>query len=867
MQINNYGSYSGMEYIIKIKKPRKTLFNDKWVWRMAWLDARHNLTRLFLFISSIIIGIGALVAIDSFNTNLQEDINTNAKALLGADLNVRSNNAFEEETLALFDSIEYEQAMDVRFASMVLFLTPQGGTRLVQVVASEGNYPFYGKIETLPEDAMESLTQGRFAIVDESLAMQFEVSYDDSIKLGNLSFIVKGIVSSMPGTNAVAATFAPSIYISLEYLEQTGLIQYGSRYSYRRYFKTGTTEQADLLEKRLLPVIKKYSYSHSTVDDEKENMGEAFENLYRFFNLLGFVALILGCIGVASSIHIYVQQKKSFIAVLRCIGASAWQSFNIFFIQSMVLGLLGSIAGVLLGIGIQHLVPVMFGKYIPVEISVGIAWGAVLKGLLLGIFISGIFSFLPLSDIRNIPPLSVLRSDLNNDNKFSRMKMLVILLAILFPWVFAVIQTQSIRNGTAFMGALLGSFIVLTLVAKLIIFLVRKFFPSGWSFVWRQSLSNLFRPQNQTTVLVVVIGLGTFLVSTLLLIQHALLNQVEFMGSEERSNTVLFDIQPHQKQGVSDLVSTYQFPIQQLVPIVSTRLSKIRGKTIREIQKDTSDHIPNWSLTREYRITYRDSLIESEKIVKGKMISEVVQPNDTIWVSISENMAETLHVDIGDEVIFDVQGVPITTYIGSLREVDWQRIQTNFIFVFPKGVLEEAPQFYVLMTRTESKAKSAAFQQELVRKFPNVSVIDLRLILQTIDQFMDKVAYVIQFMALFSIVTGLIVLAGAVSNSKYVRLRENVLLRTLGAVKRQIVQMTLLEYGYLGILAGLTGITLSILGAWGLTWMFFDIRFVPDFIGLLVVWLSVTLLTMMIGWLNTRDVISKSPLEVLRKEV
>ena len=182
-------------------------------------------------------------------------------------------------------------------------------------------------------------------------------------------------------------------------------------------------------------------------------------------------------------------------------------------------------------------------------------------------------------------------------------------------------------------------------------------------------------------------------------------------------------------------------------------------------------------------------------------------------------------------------------------------------------MLEEAPQFYVLMTRTESKAKSAAFQQELVRKFPNVSVIDLRLILQTIDQFMDKVAYVIQFMALFSIVTGLIVLAGAVSNSKYVRLRENVLLRTLGAVKKQIVQMTLLEYGYLGILAGLTGITLSILGAWGLTWMFFDIRFVPDFIGLLVVWLSVTLLTMMIGWLNTRDVISKSPLEVLRKEV
>jgi putative ABC transport system permease protein len=426
---------------------------------------------------------------------------------------------------------------------------------------------------------------------------------------------------------------------------------------------------------------------------------------------------------------------------------------------------------------------------------------------------------------------------------------------------------QSLKNGTAFMGALLGSFLILLLVAKTLMFLVKKFFPVGWNFVLRQSLSNLFRPQNQTTVLVVVIGLGAFLVSTLLLIQNSLLNQVEFMGSEERPNTVLFDIQPAQKDAVVELVKNHDLPIQQLVPIVSTRLSMIKGRLIGDLQKDTSDHIPNWALTREYRVTYRDTLLNSEKIVKGELITDEVRTGDTIWVSISENMSESLKVDIGDEVIFDVQGVPITTYIGSLREVDWQRIQTNFIFVFPKGVLESAPQFYVLMTRSDSKTKGAAFQQDLVRQFPNVSAIDLHLILQTIDEFMSKVAYVIQFMAMFSIVTGLIVLAGAVINSKYIRLKENVLLRTLGALKKQIVQMTLLEYGYLGLLAGFTGIILSVLGAWGLTMLFFDINFVPDIVGLVIVWISVALMTMFIGWLNTRDIINKSPLEVLRKEV
>ena len=856
-----------MDYIIKIKKPYKNLFNDSWVWRMAFRDARNNFSKLFLFISSIIIGIAALVAIDSFNTNLQGDINNQAKDLLGADLTISASKEFEESTLLLFDSLEYEQAMDVRFASMVLFLTPQGGTRLVQVVAKEGDYPFYGKIDALPENAIDMLDRGRNVVIDESLAMQYEVSSGDSLKLGNLVFRVEGVVRNMPGTNAVAATFAPSVYISLDYLKETGLIQYGSRYNYKRYFKTPTIEEADLLLKDLRPEIKKQGYRFDTVQEEKEDLGEAFQNLYRFFNLLGFVALILGCIGVASSIHIYVQQKKTMVAVLRCMGASAWQAFNIFFIQSIVLGIIGSILGVLLGIAIQRLVPILFGSLIPVEITLDIVWLAVGKGLFLGFIISGIFSFLPLSNIRQVTPLMVLRSDDSGSRGFSKMRFFVILLAVVFPWLFAIDQTDSFLNGTAFMGALIGSFLVLTGVAKLIIFLVKKFFPSNWGFIWRQSLSNLFRPQNQTTVLVVVIGLGAFLVSTLLLIQNSLLNQVEFMGSEERPNTVLFDIRPNQKEEVVKLVESYDLPIQQLVPIVTTRLSKIKGIEVSELQKDTTDDIPNWALTREYRVTYRDSLIDSEKIVKGELLPEVLQPGDTIWVSISESMAEDLDVDIGSEVVFDVQGVPITSYIGSFREIDWQRIQTNFIFVFPMGVLEPAPQFYVLMTRSESQPQSAAFQQELVRTYPNVSAIDLKLILQTIDEFMGKVAYVIQFMALFSIVTGLIVLAGAVINSKYVRLKENVLLRTLGAVKKQIVGMTLLEYGYLGIFAGLTGILLAMASGWGLTLLFFDVNFVPDYPGLLVVWVSVALLTMTVGWLNTRSIINNSPLEVLRKEV
>jgi len=856
-----------VEYIIKIKKEGKNLLNDRWVWKMAWRDARRNFSRLFLFISSIIIGIAALVAINSFNINLQNDINLQAKDLLGADFIVKSNKAFEDNALIAFDTLPAEQSWDARMASMVLFVSAAGGTRLVQIVAIEGNFPFYGEAETLPQGSFNKVKSGKYSLLDENIAIQYEVSSDDSIKVGNVTFPVAGIVKNIPGGGGVNATFAPSVYIPMKYLEETGLIQFGSRVNYRRYFRAYREEDNERILEQLKPTLKKYGYSYETVKQRKESLGRGFENLFRFFNLLAFVALILGCIGVASSVHIYVQEKKDTVGVLRCLGASGWQAFNIFFIQTVILGFIGSLAGAFLGIIIQYLVPLVIGEYIPIDISVSISWISIGEGLLLGLIISILFSILPLVSVRNIPPLVVLRTGYESIKKFSKVRLLIILLTLLFPLVFAIYQTQSLINGLAFFAALVASFLCLTLVAKGLILFVRKFFPHQWGFIWRQSLANLFRPNNQTTVLVVVIGLGAFLVTTLQLVQNSLLNQVEFIGSGNRSNTVLFDIQPYQKDGVIELVKEYDFPIQQLAPIVTTRLSRVNGKTIKEIQQDTTDNIPNWSITREYRVTYRDSLIDSETLVKGDLMREVKSPDDSIKVSITDSMAENLELEIGDEVIFDVQGVPITTYIGSIRDVDWQRIQTNFIFVFPNGVLEKAPQFYVLMTKTDSKPQASKFQRELVIGYPNIAVIDLSLILATIDEFMSKVAFVIQFMALFSIATGLVVLAGAVINSKYIRLKENVLLRTIGAVKKQIVSMTLIEYGYLGLFAGLTGILLSLFASWGLAILFFDIIFFPDFASMLLIWVGVSMLTMIIGWLNTRSILNNSPLEVLRKEV
>ncbi len=851
-----------IEYIIKLKRETKSIFRDRWVWRMAWRDARHNFSRLFLFMTSLITGIAAVVSLDSLNQTLQNDINRNAKELLGADLVINSDKKFSKEVQAQFDSTKLEQASEADMASMVLFLN-NNQSRLIRLVALSGPFPFYGQIETLPTNAYQKLSEGKFAMLDETLASQFEVSSGDSLRIGNTVFTVSGTVSKIPGGGGIMASFTPSVYISLNELDSTRLVQYGSRVNYKKFLKTTSEAELEATVKTLEPLLKKYGHSYETVERRKEGLGKGFLSVYRFFSLLAFVALILGCIGVASSVHIYAREKREEVAVLRCVGSSGWQAFNIFFIQIFVLGMVGSIIGSLLGVGIQQILPFFIKDLIPFDVGFELSWSSLLLGLLIGTLVSVLFSILPLISVRFVPPLTVLRATPAKQQRFSKVQFVAIVLIILFPLGFAALQTKSLLTGAYFFLGLTAALGCLTLVAMFLLYLVKRFFPNNAGFILRHSLSSLFRPNNQTRVLLVTIGLGAFIISTLNIIEQSMLGQVEFTGQENQSNTILFDIQPGQRAGVIKLMEENKLKVNQVVPIVTCRISEVKGRTVEALQKDTTDKIPNWSLTREYRVTYRDTLHHSEELVKGELQHKT---GDSIWVTISEGMEENLNATIGDSIVFDVQGVPMAARISGIRKVDWPKDPPNFIFVFPTGILEEAPQIFVTATRINDQQQANNFQHQLVMQFPNVSLIDLRLILSTVNDLFNKLGLVIRFLALFSIVTGLVVLAGAVINSKFLRIKENVLLRTIGARTRQIIKITLIEYAWLGLFSALTGILLSLGSGFLLAKFFFEITFAFDWKELLTIGFGVVLLTMLIGWFNSREVINTPPLQVLRKE-
>ena len=855
--------------------------NTSWLWRMAWRDSRRSRSRLLLFTASIVMGIAALVAINSFGDNLRGDIDKQARNLLGADIVISSSKVHSDTLQILMDSVasvSIDTAKEVGFASMVFFPKTEG-TRLINVRALQGDYPFYGKLTTEPASAARSFQDGKKALVDQSLLIQYGVEVGDSVKIGRVVFLIAGKLIQIPGQNAVASTVAPSVYIPNSYLPATGLIQKGSRVRYSYYYKLPTGVDSEAFEDVVQPRFRKEGMRVETVEDRKQSVSRAFRNVERFLNLVSFIALLLGCVGVASAIHIYVKEKIPSVAVLRCLGAKGSQAFYIFLIQISVMGFLGAVAGATLGVLIQRVLPAVLMEFLPFEASLSISWPSVFQGILTGLSIAVLFALLVLLPIRHISPLNTLRASFeqNGEGTKDKLRWLIIALIGLAVYGFAFWQMRRPLEALFFSLGIGVAFLILAGVARLVIWMVKKYFPSSANYLWRQSLANLYRPNNQTLILVVCIGLGTALITQLFFIQDMLLSQVEMTGTNEQPNMVLFDIQTSQKDQIADLTEEMELPLLQQVPIVTMRLENVNGRSRAEILRDTTrwrrgqpnpGRVRRWTVNREYRITYRDEKLESETIVAGKWHAPPQSPEDTIFVSLEEELGrEDLNVEIGDQLIFNVQGRMIPVTVGSFRTIEFNRFQTNFMVVFPSGVLEEAPQFHVLVTRATSTEKSAAYQRAVVKSFPNVSAIDLSLVLNTIDDILSKVSFVIRFMALFSIITGLIVLLGSVIISKFQRIRESVLLRTIGASRRQILLINMYEYFILGLLASVTGILIALAGSWATAIFSFEMVFVPTLWPPLIVIAFITGITMLLGLFNTRSIVNNPPLEVLRKEV
>jgi putative ABC transport system permease protein len=878
---------------------------------LTWRESRGARRRLLLYMSAISLGVAALVAIDSFAGNVTRSIREQSRSLLGGDIAFSSRRPFTEGQKALLDTLQLrtsaQYARVVTFPSMGL-VQRSGKTRLVQVRAVSANFPFYGVITTSPAGKWQALQSGPVALVDPSLLVALDANVGDTLSLGMMKFVIGATLKDVPGTPGVAEIIGPRVFIPEKYLPETQLLVFGSTAEYSVLAKLPSSTDPQKVVTPLRASLDKQQMRAVTVTQNQENATEAIQQLSQFIGIVGLVALLLGGVGVASGVRAFVSRKIDTVAIFRCLGASSGQVLVMYVAQAAAMGLLGAIAGAAIGIAVQLGLSQVFGDFLPVDVDVALEPAAIATGVMIGGWIALIFSLRPLLALRNVSPLQTLRRDADAEvlrmrwNDVPRVLVNVALVASVV--IIAVLRAPDFKQGLGFSAATLAVIAVLTLAAVFLSFVARKTLRSKWPYVIRQGVANLYRPANQTRSVILSLGFGAFLITTLYLVQSNLLRRFEFNAAASQANIVFFDIQDDQLSGVDSMVRG-RGTVVQSAPLVTMRIARVNDRPVDQIISDSrarrrSDSLARarggaaaesvtqrnaaeaearkrgaparqsgragWALSREYRSTYRDTLTSGEKISSGKWFGKAALDgaSDTTEMSLEKGVADELRVKLGDVITWNVQGVEVPARITSLREVTWTRFEPNFFAVFPSAAFRTAPKQHVILASIADPLTVARLQRDIVTRFPNVSSIDLTLVKETVARIVSKVSTAMRFMALFSLAMGIPVLFAAVAATRRDRIREGVLLKTLGATRGQIMRILLAEYALLGLLGSLTGMLLAIGGGWAVSHYVFDAAYSPALAPALAIAALMLGLTVAIGLLAGRDVFRETPMTALR---
>ena len=842
--------------------------NTRFAIAMARRETRTSARRLALYGSCMALGIAALVGLDGLRASVTDALGEQAQRLLGADLRLASHALFpagvEARVAELESSTGTPAARVTQFASMVL-AAESGRTRLADVRATTGAFPFYGEIHTEPPGAWGRLGSPEpLALVDESLLIQLDAPVGSTLALGEARFRIAGTLTRAPGSVGVRTQIAPRVFIAGRHLEATGLIRPGSLVDHLLYIAAPAARLEPWLDANRT-ALETERVRIQTVESYQADLGRSFATVTRYLGLVGLAALALGGVGVAAGVRVFVREKLDAVALLRCLGASTRDVLAAYGVLALGLGAASGIAGAALGVSFQWLLPELVRGLLPVSVEPRLEPTAILTGIGLGLWVTTLFAAAPLLELARVAPLRALRRGFEPALGSGPIRTAFVVALSATVLGASLWQAPTPKVGLGFAVGLGAALACLAGAAAGAAALLRRVRPRRAPYWLRQGIANLSRPRNHTVATSLAIGVGLFVIATLHAVQYNVLHQLAVDARPDRPNLVLFDVQRDQVADLEAFLAERDVPVLEHAPVISARIAGIDGRDTAAWLAEGEDELDRdrrWALRREYRLTYAAELRPSETLTAGQWWPAA--PGALAPVSLEVDIAETLGVGVGDRLTWDIQGVPVETQVTSLRAVDWGRLASNFFVVFPPDVLDEAPSTSFLLARVEDDTARALLQRDLVGRFPNVSALDATLILAALDTMHREMATAVQVLALFTLATGLAILLAAAAAARSERTREMLLLRTLGASTTLVRRMAATEAIALATLAAAVGGSLSLAAAWGLAHFVFELPFDPPAGDLALLSLATVCIGAALG--STRGPSpSRGPLALLRE--
>jgi putative ABC transport system permease protein len=834
--------------------------------RYLLADSRGARGRLLFFALCLAVGVAAVVAVAALADGLEQALRREARVLLGADLAVGGNQPIPDfQHLPELDGALRAGVRELAtMASSPAAAPGHPASQLVELKVVDGPYPLYGQVQTSPAPLTELLSGGG-AVVAPSLLSRLGLEVGDPLRIGDVELAIAGIVELEPDRTISPFSLGPRVFLDAQTFAATGLETFGSRIGYRHLWRLPGDPSRQEVERAAAALRGALDGSPffrvEGFHEAQPTLRQGLRRVERYLGLVALLSLLVGGVGVAQSIRAFLASRLDAVAILQCLGMRPREALALHLSQVALLGLAGALVGSFAGLLLQLWAPLALGDLVPADAVRFWQPAALLRGLGLGLAASLLFGVPPVLAVLRVPPLRALRREVEPTPLPLWARLALAGAVLVGVWALAAAQGRSVLLGAQLTAGLAATLLLLLLAARWLHRAAAALRLAPVPVPVRQGAALLSRPGGDTLAAVAALGLGVLVVLTTLLVQQNLTSALEADLPAEAPTAFLVDVQPEQWPGVQEVLTERGASSVDSVPVITARLARVDGVPVEVLSRQAGpDRQRRWALTREQRLTYLDELPPDNHLVAGALW----QDPDRDEVSLEEGFAQELGVGLGSTLTFDVQGIPFDLTVTSLRAVDWRTFRINFFVVVEPGVLDEAPQARLAAARLP-RGEEQRIQDLLADRYPNVTLVDVRQILETFAAIFRRLGTGVRFLGAFTAAAGLAILFGAVAAGSVRRARELALLESLGFTRLGAVGVLATELTLTGLVAGLIGAAGASFLAWGavtrgmeLDWQWFPWTLAGGLA-------ATTLLTLLAGLAASWRALRQRPIEVLRE--